>query len=156
MVESEEVAIFQLSKKYGKKWSKIASMLPGRSENAIKNYFYSTVRKNIRMINKKLIFREKLVGPIREILSISRVAELVCCPFKDSEDRVNAIRNGMAENSENTLAQQTVEIKTSSHAGETGNNGELANQYQFGEEYYIRTLQYNHAVLQLFSYIINY
>ena len=32
---------------YGSSWSKIAKELPGRTENSVKNRFYSTVRKLI-------------------------------------------------------------------------------------------------------------
>jgi len=32
-------------KKYGSSWSKISKFLKGRTENAIKNRFYSTLRK---------------------------------------------------------------------------------------------------------------
>lgn len=31
--------------KYGSSWSKIAKNIPGRTENSIKNRFYSTLRR---------------------------------------------------------------------------------------------------------------
>ncbi|CAG9317666.1 unnamed protein product [Blepharisma stoltei] len=37
--------IFQMYKLYGPKWTLIAKSLPGRTENSIKNRFYSTTRK---------------------------------------------------------------------------------------------------------------
>lgn len=43
--EEEDEMIFQLYQKYSSSWSKIAKYLPGRTENAIKNRFYSTLRK---------------------------------------------------------------------------------------------------------------
>ena len=42
----EEKKIFDLHKKLGNKWADIAKELPGRSDNCIKNYFYSTHRKH--------------------------------------------------------------------------------------------------------------
>ena len=42
----EERKIFELHKKLGNKWADIAKELPGRSDNCIKNYFYSTHRKH--------------------------------------------------------------------------------------------------------------
>ena len=41
----EDLIIFEKYKIYGTKWSKISSFLPGRTENSIKNRFYSTLRR---------------------------------------------------------------------------------------------------------------
>ncbi|OMJ95312.1 hypothetical protein SteCoe_1371 [Stentor coeruleus] len=37
---------------YGTKWAKISRHLKGRTENQVKNFFYSTIRRNIRRFNK--------------------------------------------------------------------------------------------------------
>ena len=42
---AEDELIFNLYQKYGSSWSKIAKYIPGRTENSIKNRFYSTLRK---------------------------------------------------------------------------------------------------------------
>jgi len=43
--KEEDELIFELYQKYGSSWSKIAKYINGRTENAIKNRFYSTLRK---------------------------------------------------------------------------------------------------------------
>jgi len=35
----------------GNKWAVIASHLKGRTDNNVKNYFYSTLRKSLRKLN---------------------------------------------------------------------------------------------------------
>ena len=44
----EERLMFEAHSQLGNKWADIAKMLPGRSDNCIKNHFYSTVRKYCR------------------------------------------------------------------------------------------------------------
>ena len=41
----EDFIIFQSFSKFGSKWSQMAKELPGRTENSIKNRFYSTLRR---------------------------------------------------------------------------------------------------------------
>lgn len=46
----EEAVIFRTQKNHGNKWSAIARLLKGRTDNDIKNYFYSTLRRQLRKI----------------------------------------------------------------------------------------------------------
>lgn len=54
----EDFLIFKFFSEFGSKWSLIASKFPGRTENSVKNRFYSTLRR-ISLDKKKILFNEK-------------------------------------------------------------------------------------------------
>jgi hypothetical protein len=65
--ERESTLMYQLHEVYGNHWSKIAKHLPGRSDNSVKNFYYSNLRKftrqqakeNLESIQKRKRFRRK-------------------------------------------------------------------------------------------------
>lgn len=50
--EIEEHILFEAQQQYGNKWSAISKQLPGRTDNCVKNHFYSTLRRRLRKHNK--------------------------------------------------------------------------------------------------------
>lgn len=75
----EDYIIFRFYKQYGSKWSKIANLLVGRTENSIKNRFYSTLRRIASQDRKnKLFFDASDENFDKELLhSKTHISELV-------------------------------------------------------------------------------
>jgi len=59
LTDEEEKLIFQGHQKHGNRWADIAKMLNGRTDNVVKNFFYSTLRRQLRKISKKIKGRRR-------------------------------------------------------------------------------------------------
>jgi hypothetical protein len=55
--EEEEKAMFEAHQVHGNRWTEIAKIFAGRTDNDIKNHFYSMLRRSLRRVNKLLGMR---------------------------------------------------------------------------------------------------
>ena len=53
--QEETSLLFELHQKFGNKWTKIAKCLKGKTECAIKNFFYCRIKKAVRMLSMEII-----------------------------------------------------------------------------------------------------
>eukprot|EP01016_Furgasonia_blochmanni_P050470 TRINITY_DN7804_c0_g1_i6.p1 TRINITY_DN7804_c0_g1~~TRINITY_DN7804_c0_g1_i6.p1 ORF type:complete len:844 (-),score=291.32 TRINITY_DN7804_c0_g1_i6:306-2837(-) len=89
--EEEDGMIFQLYRQHGSSWSKIAKYLPGRTENSIKNRFYSTLRKLASDKRKTIleggsVSRDPLINPTGSQPDTEATPEPSACPVKNLEE----------------------------------------------------------------------
>ncbi|OMJ73976.1 hypothetical protein SteCoe_27225 [Stentor coeruleus] len=77
LTKLEIAIILETQKKYGNKWSLIANFLPGRSENQVKNFMHSTVRRNIRKFNYKKADDEKIKISTLDVLKNAELREIL-------------------------------------------------------------------------------
>jgi hypothetical protein len=92
----EKKKLIDLHETFGNHWSKIAENLPGRTDNSIKNCFYSLIRKNMRKYNRKKPECEKIKGSIKTLLKKPKIRSIL-------------LENDMPEHSEPQL-EERVEI----------------------------------------------
>ncbi|OMJ75892.1 hypothetical protein SteCoe_24871 [Stentor coeruleus] len=109
--------------KFGNKWSKIAKLLKGRSENQVKNFMHATIRRNMRKFNKgkndsekiKLVSLDILSDPeIREILTAKKEVKrstLMSLSLSKEAKKIIQSYNNLEDNSHNIIQFNITEFE---------------------------------------------
>ena len=71
------IKIFEMFEVYGSRWTTIMKFFPNFSENDIKNFINSTVRRNLRRFNKNRKEEEKILTNSLQLLNIDELKPLL-------------------------------------------------------------------------------
>jgi hypothetical protein len=58
--DDEEAILIAMHEHHGNRWANISKQLPGRSDNDVKNHWYSTIQRKFQQHGKEVCFRKKI------------------------------------------------------------------------------------------------
>ncbi|KAM5585580.1 hypothetical protein ABKV19_004792 [Rosa sericea] len=119
ITEDEEELIIRLHKLLGNRWSLIAGRIPGRTDNEIKNYWNSTLKRKLEQENHLEVFKDE---EIKEDLSSSAVVAAAA-----DEDDPRLTKNNVIEDDDHHRQHYDVDVGVG--VGATNNNGTGDDEY---------------------------
>ncbi|WOL09316.1 Myb-related protein 3R-1-like isoform X1 [Canna indica] len=100
--QEEEIALIQAHQVYGNKWAELTKFLPGRTDNAIKNHWNSSVKKKVE-----------------SYLASGLLAQFRDLPPTENSSQCFSSSSSKADNNKHTIFKETNVLSDCSHSSST-------------------------------------